>query len=441
MSSQTFSTPSSGKPLAASSGWRGAVARVAAFARTEHGIVTAALGAVALHIVDENYLQPNPGTSPADHLVSGLVPLGVLAAVVALYPHLRAGIRAAVVMTLGAISVAVGLPSMHYLVEGNASGDHYTGPLAIVGGIVLVLAGPVILWRARRTGGSRRRRYLLRASTAVTAVVLAPVLFVTLIFPIGFPYMYTHVGRDPIVPELGVPYQSVRFTTSDDIELAGYYVPSRNKAAVVLFPGSTHSPHARMLIRHGYGVLMVDPRGQGSSEGDIVRWANDRDLLAAADYLKTRPDVDPHRIGGIGFSNGGELLIEAAAQSDAYNAVVSEGAGGRMGQEDVKGVEKITTFPTLTVMTAALTVFQNHRHPPDIVDRIGEIAPRPVFLVYTRAGIGGENTYQPKYYKAAGKPKQIWAVPGSKHTGGLKAQPAEYERRVVDFLDRSLLGR
>ena len=27
-----------------------------------------------------------------------------------------------------------------------------------------------------------------------------------------------------------------------------------------------------MLIRHGYGVLLVDPRGQGSSDGDIGRW-------------------------------------------------------------------------------------------------------------------------------------------------------------------------
>ena len=54
--------------------------------------------------------------------------------------------------------------------------------------------------------------------------------------------------------------------------------------------------------------------------------------------------------------------------------------------------------------------------------------------------MGEENTRQPLYYAAAGEPKQLWNVPGSKHTGGLDARPAEYERRVVDFLDRSLLG-
>jgi hypothetical protein len=29
-------------------------------------------------------------------------------------------------------------------------------------------------------------------------------------------------------------------------------------------------------------------------------------------------------------------------------------------------------------------------------------------------------------------------MPGSRHTGGINARPAEYERRVVDFFDRAL---
>ena len=438
MSSHTFPAPLDEAP-AAPAGLRTVLARVAAFARSEYGLVVAALAAVGVHIVDENYIQPNPGTSAADHLASGLVPLAVLAAVGLLYPHVRAGARATLAMTFGALAVAVGIPSMYYLLNGDASGDHYTGPLAILGGVVLLLAGPVILWRARRQVGSRSRRYALRTVTAVSTLVLMPVLFTNIVFSVGFSYIYTHVGRDPVTPKLGVPYQEVRFATSDDIELAGYYVPSKNRAAVVLFPGSTHSPEARMLIHHGYGVLMVDPRGQGHSEGDVARWANDRDLLAAAEYLKGRADVDPRRIGGIGFSNGGELLLEAAAQSDAYSAVVSEGAGGRMGQEELSGLNKVIGTPQLALMTGALTVFQNHTHPPDIDDRIARIAPRPVFLIYAEHPVGGEDIYTPRFYAAADEPKQLWQVPGAKHTGGLKAQPAEYERRVTEFLDRSLL--
>lgn len=196
-----------------------------------------------------------------------------------------------------------------------------------------------------------------------------------------------------------------------------------------------------MLLRHGYGVLLLEPRGQGGSEGDVVRWAGDRDLLAGAAYLAGRPDVHAGRIGAIGFSIGGENLLEAAARSDAFAAVVSEGAGSRVGDADATGADRILAAPMLAVMTAATAVFSNQGPPPPIVERIGSIAPRPVLLVYAEPGVGDESTRQPEYFAAAGEPKELWKVPGSAHTGGIEAQPEEYERRVVGFLDRALLGR
>jgi hypothetical protein len=94
----------------------------------------------------------------------------------------------------------------------------------------------------------------------------------------------------------------------------------------------------------------------------------------------------------------------------------------------------------MAVMTGAATLFGNTGPQPPIVDRIGLIAPRSVFLIYAVPGIGGEDYRQPLYHAAAGQPKQIWRVPGAEHTGGLEAQPAEYERRVVAFFDEALLG-
>jgi fermentation-respiration switch protein FrsA (DUF1100 family) len=62
-----------------------------------------------------------------------------------------------------------------------------------------------------------------------------------------------------------------------------------------------------------------------------------------------------------------------------------------------------------------------------------------VLLIYADPGQGGESVRQPKYYAAAGEPKEIWKVPGAEHTGGIDALPQEYERRVVGFLDDALL--
>lgn len=417
----------------------GFASRVVAAVRSEVAMARLALGLVAVAIVDDNFVHPEPGTAAGDHLLSGLVPLAVLAAVALVVPRLRAGVRAATYLTLGAIVVAVGFPGIYYIAEGSASFDDYTALLALPASVILLASGPVILWRARRTGGSRRRRYLRRALNAAIAAVAAPLLFALLVFPIAFPYGYVHVGDTTAIPALGLGEERVTVTTSDSLKLDAAYVPSKNGAAMIVYPGAKRTDEARMFARHGYGVLLLVPRGQGASEGDIVRWAGDTDLLAGAEYLRSRPDVDDDRIGAIGFSIGGEQLLEAAARATAIKAVVSEGAGGRVGETDASGPFTPLIEASMHVMTAATSVFQNHGPHPRIEERIGLIAPRPVFLIYAVPGIGEEDIRQPQFYAAAGEPKQIWRVPGSDHTGGLEAQPAEYERRVIDFLDRSLL--
>ena len=418
---------------------RTAVARLVALVGDETALVRLAIGLIALHVLDDNYLQPRPGTSPADHLVSGLVPVAILAFIAAVYPRMPAAGRAATAMTVGGLGLGMGFPGLYYMLDGSASGAHYSGLVAIAAGVVLVLSGPVTLWKARRSGGTRRRRYLRRALATVLGALAAIGLAYFVVAPIAFSYGYTHIGRTGAPPQLGTPHESVTIETSDGLELAASYVPSKNRAAIVVFPGASAVKEARILWRHGYGVLLLDPRGQGGSQGDLVRWAGDRDLIAGAEYLQGRPDVDPDRIGGFGSSVGGEILLGAAAQSTVFSAVVSEGAGWRIGEADLTGVERVLFMPLKHMLTGATAVFSNRRPPAPLVDVIGKIAPRPVFLIYADPGMGGEGITQPKYFAAAGEPKAIWKVPGAEHTGGIDARPAEYERRVIAFFDRALL--
>lgn len=398
------------------------------------------VGVLVGHVLDDNFVQPEPGTAAGDHLASGLIPVLLLVATLVVYVRLRAGLRAIVTMTLGALGIVIGAPSTYYLRQGAVAGDQYTGLLALVAGAFLLLAGPVILWRSRRSGGTRRQRYLRRSGMAACAPVLALAIGWFVVFPVGLGYIYTHTAPQLKEPDLRVPYESVTVTTDDGLELAASYVPARNRAAILLYPGASRTDEARMLIAHGYGVLLLDPRGQGGSDGDTVRWAGDQDLLAGAAYLRRRPDVDPDRIGAMGFSIGGEMLLRAAAESDTIHAVVSEGAGESVGETDVSGIVRLLVDPSQAVMRAATTVFSNHMPPAPIVDSIGGIAPYPVLLIYADPGIGGESTRQPLYFAAANYPKEIWKVTGASHTGGIDAQPVEYEQRVTAFFDTALLG-
>src|SRR5512133_1609712 len=111
------------------------LARALAAARSETMLARLGLGAIALHVLDDNFLQPQPGTSAGDHLVSGLVPFAVLLLVAAAYPRLRPGLRASLAAALGLFGVVSGVEAMYYLDAGRLSGDDYTGLLAIPAGL------------------------------------------------------------------------------------------------------------------------------------------------------------------------------------------------------------------------------------------------------------------------------------------------------------------
>jgi dienelactone hydrolase len=409
----------------------------------ERWLVGIALVLIALHIVDDSFLQPQPGTSAGDHLVSGLVPLAVIVGLGVGYLRWRPGVRAVVAALLGAFGVTVGAEAVYYVSEGDFGGDDFTGLLAIAAGLALLCCALVVLWRSRRADGRRWWRYTRRLLLAVAAVVVAYVL----VFPFMTGYVFTHVGVTDIPePDFGAPYEDVELTTSDGLTLQASYVPSRNGAAVIVVPGlsNTQDDEARMLVSHGYGVLLLIRRGEGESEGDpnMLGWAASDDVHAAVDFLSERPEVDPDRIGGLGFSVGGEILIQAAAESDQLAAIVSEGGSQRSVREGMNFTDWTKWFgvPSGAAMTAGVAVFGNQTPPPNLKDLVADISPQAVFLVYATDGQFAEVELTDDYYAAAGEPKRIWEVPEGGHIGGYAARPDEYEQRVVDFFDTELLG-
>jgi len=398
---------------------------------TSRLLYVAAIALIALHVIDDSFLQPQPGTSAGDHLASGLVPLALLA-LAALAPH---RVRRVLALPLGFLGIAGGAEAVHYARETGLSGDDYSGLLSLAAGVTLAGVGIAELWRGRRTDGPRLRRYPRRALFGTWMVIGVAIAGL-----VGYAYVAVHVARGEVPAELGVAHEDVRFTTSDGLELEGWYVPSRNGAAVISFPGRKGpQPHARMLARHGYGVLLFDRRGEGASEGDPNSWGwgGDRDVKAAIAWLRRRPDVDPGRIGGLGLSVGGELLLETAADTDALAAVVSDGAGPRAYAEDVdRPGAGVGMAIGSAIKTAAVSVFANQPPPSNLRTLAGRIT-EPVLLIAAPHSPNGEELNR-GYHDALRGPKSLWEIPEAEHTGGLAARPAEYERRVVGFFDRAL---
>jgi fermentation-respiration switch protein FrsA (DUF1100 family) len=408
---------------------------------TELRLAVASIGLVGLHVADDNFLQPEPGMSAVDHLPGGLALLALVAAGAWAYPRVRAGAHAAIALLLGFLGVLAGTEAVYYTVADAPSGDDFTGFLSLLAGFVLLGIGIRTLWRSRRTDDSRRRRYLRRGLISVGVLALTA----NVLFPVSIAYVVTHTARAVVpTPNLGAAHEDVSFTTSDGLRLEGWFVPSRNGATVIAFPGrSGPQKHARMLVANGYGVLLFDRRGEGASEGDpnTFGWVGDRDLHAATAYLRSRPDVDPDRIGGIGLSVGGEMLIHAAAHSDAFKAIVAEGASGQSIRDQFVNTSTLDAILGYSAVTAATALFTSTMPPPTLKSDVAKLAPTAAYFVYGENGQGGSEEKPNKLlYSSAHAPKQIWEVPNGQHIAGITTEPAEYERRVIGFFDSALLG-
>ncbi len=245
------------------------------------------------------------------------------------------------------------------------------------------------------------------------------------------------------VPDSLGPLVPVALGTSDGLTLRGWYVRSRNGAAVLLAHGhggqrAQLAAEASALARRGYGVLMFDARAHGASDGDRTTWGVDeqRDIDGARAFLAAQPDVDSTRIGAVGFSMGAMTVAMVAARDRRLRAVVLEGA-----------------FTSVEAMfrhdedhygwwsgRAAVAALRRRGVPIDRVrpiDVICKISPRPVLIVNGAEDVDTPVATARALYAAACPPKSIWIIPGATHLRYASAG-AELARRLGEFFDWSL---
>lgn len=135
-----------------------------------------------------------------------------------------------------------------------------------------------------------------------------------------------------------VPFDTavVRYQ-SDGVRLGATLFLPRIEAPIpgaVFIQGSGNSGRdntwARIIASHlaeaGVAVLVPDKRGVGLSEGDWRRMGFEErgaDALAGSRFLRSRPELDPGRVGLVGLSQGGWVAPLAAARDDSVAFVVT----------------------------------------------------------------------------------------------------------------------
>jgi uncharacterized protein len=395
----------------------------ARLARLERPLLLAGLALITLHLLD--IALSGSATSALAVLAIVAVPTGWAIA----QPRLARPTRLLVGAAIGLLCFGYGVASHGlHVVNNGPSWPDVTGVGMAIGGLLLVASGIAAV-----AAPCRPRRPLL----GWVAWLAGAFVFLFVLMSFRMVLEINHAPRWEIQEaSLSVPHEEV---TIGDGQSA-WYVPSRNGAAVLMSHGSGGSrerivAHIRMLARHGYGVLALDNPGNGESEGHSNGLGDNAQpgLRAAVDWLARRPDVDSSRIAAFGTSLGGEVLLEAAASDPRIRAVVSDGAARPEDAAEVSDPRPVEDTIGWAILHAVRGVAGTDPA-PSLFGLVPRIAPRPVLLIAGGAEESEVLTNR-RYRELGGDSVDLWTVPGTGHTAGLRTHPAEYERRTIAFLD------
>jgi uncharacterized protein len=230
------------------------------------------------------------------------------------------------------------------------------------------------------------------------------------------------------------------------VPIHAWYVPSQNRAAVILTHGaganrSALLPEARALIDAGFGALLLDWPGHGESGGQIHWNEPERaSLRAAVSWLSRQSDVATDRIGAYGFSMGGYVVSQVAAGDARIQAVALAGTPADQRAQVRFQHGRYWLFGELP----ALFALSRGGMQVDLarpIDEIEKISPRAVMLIGgTEDGIVPP-AMAPQLYERAREPKELLMVEGARHGDYASIQGTPYLARLRAFFERTLLAK
>ncbi len=295
----------------------------------------------------------------------------------------------------------------------------------------------------------KTKKYWLNLLKAFFLTLFSVVfLFCYVLYPSYRGYMHLRPPRTfaccQTPADLGMSYAEVSFQTRDGLTLKGWYIPSRNRAAVLIAHGATgnrssHLPQAQVLNQSGFGVLLIELRGSGESDGSIITFSGD-DVLAGIQFLKTRPEIDPGKIGAMGCSLGAMTSIQAAVLTPDIQAVIAEGlAPAAMEDEPApQSIGDALMLPAYFTEYISWSL-QGAAPPVSITHALAAMNQRPILLI-AAGDLKVEVQFVQTFFDRAPGPKEIWIVQGAGHCGAWQVQQEAYQQKMTSFFEDSLLS-
>lgn len=304
-------------------------------------------------------------------------------------------------------------------------------------GSVVVLASPRVV---RRSAGALAVLLVL-ATVGVGAISLEAAERLT--HPPRERVSWTPAAR-------GLDYEAVAFQTVDGVRLSGWFLPADDPRGTIVFLhgyGASKSQAqsvAPFLVRAHFQVLAFDFRAHGDSEGVLTTVGIDEaeDVRAAVAYLLTRSDVDPERIALFGWSMGAAAALNAAVSLPQLRAIVADSSFASLSNLFGANLDSLTglpQYPFAPLIVLFASAISGHAPGDNEPARSASLIHRPLFVIQGEEdGIADPERDGKRLALAAGGWAQLWLVPGAGHVDARRAEPREYETRVVAFLQEAL---
>jgi uncharacterized protein len=249
--------------------------------------------------------------------------------------------------------------------------------------------------------------------------------------------------NDPKI-DLGYTFEEVEFPAVDGKTLRGWLVPGKvvSSIAIVAVHGMGEDRRdflGRMPLLHdaGYSVLLFDCRNHGASDGDgegaTLAINESRDVSSAVRYMKRSRGFS--HIVAIGISQGAASSILAAGKDPNIDGVIADSPFGNF-SDLIGSAAKIYGLPhwlaSFTVHMAYWRLNASSTGYP--LEAVAHISPRPLLLIHCTGDAIIPFQASQALFARAGRPKSLWLIPNSFHTGAFLNHQEEYKQHVTDFL-------
>jgi len=198
---------------------------------------------------------------------------------------------------------------------------------------------------------------------------------------------------------------------------------------------------AGFLLRADYGVVMLDSRAQGESDGAMATygWKERDDVRAIVSTLERKTHAGC--IFELGVSMGASIALQAAATEPRVAGVAAESPFSdiREAAYDYAGFHWSPwlgrTFFRPAVVAGLYAAEREGGFSASEISPVHAVRERdfPILLIADGLDTTLPLRHAQLIHDSATGPRQLWVVPKSAHASALGTAPEEYQRRVLEF--------